>query len=369
MSESDLDISKWGTNDDGTAPGRPTDGVKLRSYLRGEVLVTSSNWYGPGGVGINFEVEASVRPAIIGPSPTYHDIDDFTALTAVTLFVFVRAIAVETVCQPTRSDRRQGDEVTPVESRRTHRWLSTANVRHAAVLVVARRSGQPSGPIEHVGSRGGYPGDQSGEEPAIHPTARKRDSDLGVCTRVGEGDRVTESRSDDNRYIVRSGSTKHTTVGKFCSIAAFVRLEPSNHPLKRARQHHMTNRRRHGLDDNDESVFERRSDQPVQVGYDAWLGHAATVMPDVAVAAGAVVAAGGVVTDDVEPYTPVGGVPAEQIGRRPTPEVATELQVMAWRDWSRDVPGDAFEGLSGDAREFAAEYGSGPVSQPGEPDR
>jgi maltose O-acetyltransferase len=47
-----------------------------------------------------------------------------------------------------------------------------------------------------------------------------------------------------------------------------------------------------------------------------WLGSRATVLPGVSIGTGAVVAAGSVVTRDVEPYSVVAGVPARPIGKR-----------------------------------------------------
>ena len=47
-----------------------------------------------------------------------------------------------------------------------------------------------------------------------------------------------------------------------------------------------------------------------------WVATRATVLPGVTIGEGAVVAAGAVVTKDVEPYTIVGGVPARSIGVR-----------------------------------------------------
>jgi maltose O-acetyltransferase len=55
---------------------------------------------------------------------------------------------------------------------------------------------------------------------------------------------------------------------------------------------------------------------PIVVEDDAWISFRATVLPGVRIGRGAVVAAGAVVTEDVEPHTIVGGVPARPIGER-----------------------------------------------------
>lgn len=55
---------------------------------------------------------------------------------------------------------------------------------------------------------------------------------------------------------------------------------------------------------------------PVVIADRAFLGARSTVLPGITVGEGAVVAAGAVVTRDVEPYTIVGGVPARPIGQR-----------------------------------------------------
>lgn len=54
----------------------------------------------------------------------------------------------------------------------------------------------------------------------------------------------------------------------------------------------------------------------VTIGDDVWIGTNATVLKDVEIGEGSVVAAGAVVTEDVEPYTVVAGAPAEKIGER-----------------------------------------------------
>ena len=53
---------------------------------------------------------------------------------------------------------------------------------------------------------------------------------------------------------------------------------------------------------------------PIRIGRDVWIGANAVVLPGVTIGDGAIVAAGAVVTRDVEKRTVVGGVPARVIG-------------------------------------------------------
>lgn len=55
---------------------------------------------------------------------------------------------------------------------------------------------------------------------------------------------------------------------------------------------------------------------PIIIKDYAWIGIGATILNDVTIGEGAVVAAGSVVTKSIPPYTIVGGVPAKPIGKR-----------------------------------------------------
>ena len=55
---------------------------------------------------------------------------------------------------------------------------------------------------------------------------------------------------------------------------------------------------------------------PVEIGDYVFIGPRAIILPDVKIGKGAVVAAGAVVTKDVDEFTIAGGVPAQKIGER-----------------------------------------------------
>ena len=56
--------------------------------------------------------------------------------------------------------------------------------------------------------------------------------------------------------------------------------------------------------------------EPITIGANAWVAGWSIILPGVTIGEGAVVAAGAVVTKDVEPWTVVGGNPAKLIKKR-----------------------------------------------------
>ena len=82
-------------------------------------------------------------------------------------------------------------------------------------------------------------------------------------------------------------------------------------------------------------AWENRGD--IIIGNDVWIGYEAVILSGVTIGDGAIIAARAVVTQDVPPYTIVGGVPARPIRKRYDQASIDQLLALRWWDWPEDL--------------------------------
>jgi maltose O-acetyltransferase len=87
-------------------------------------------------------------------------------------------------------------------------------------------------------------------------------------------------------------------IGNKVLIASHVVITSEGHPIELPR---------YGINENG----------PIIIEDDVWIGANATILPNVTIGKGSIIAAGAVVTKSVESFTIVGGVPAKKIGTVP----------------------------------------------------
>ena len=73
------------------------------------------------------------------------------------------------------------------------------------------------------------------------------------------------------------------------------------------------------------------------IGNDVWIGAKSTIMSGVKIGDGVIIAAGALVTKDVEPYSVVGGNPAKHIKYRFDEEQIVDLLKIKWWEWNEDM--------------------------------
>jgi virginiamycin A acetyltransferase len=147
------------------------------------------------------------------------------------------------------------------------------------------------------------------------------------------------------------------SIGSFCSIAEGVTFSGVNHPLDRITTHPSTYRSRFKFIDTDKTDVQvnPNKNKKVIIGNDVWIGTKSLILPSTKIGDGAIIAAGSVITKDVEPYSIVGGVPAKLIRYRFKKETIEILLKSKW--WTME---------DNDIRELYQKLGYNSVNYNGE---
>jgi acetyltransferase-like isoleucine patch superfamily enzyme len=142
------------------------------------------------------------------------------------------------------------------------------------------------------------------------------------------------------------------TIGNFCSIAEGVKILVSGeHCISRVSSYPFF---AHFLNKNLEKDTFTKGE--VRIGNDVWIGAKALILSGVNIGDGAVIAAGALVTDDVAPYSVVGGVPAKYIKPRFSDEISSALLEIKWWHWDDDLIHDRIEDFYSSVSDFVAKY-------------
>jgi phosphonate metabolism protein (transferase hexapeptide repeat family) len=180
-------------------------------------------------------------------------------------------------------------------------------------------------------------------KPRIHPSSLLQDVTCGPFTEIGQRVVLRDVTIGDFTYMERHGEAIYADIGKFCSIAANVRINALEHPMERVTTHKVSYRPNeyfffHGVD---QSYRELRRNKRVTIGNDVWIGHGAVVMPGVYIGNGAVIGAKAVVTKNVDPYAIAAGVPAKFMKWRFPESIRARLEALCWWDWPLEKVAEA----------------------------
>ncbi|RLA51975.1 MAG: antibiotic acetyltransferase [Gammaproteobacteria bacterium] len=155
---------------------------------------------------------------------------------------------------------------------------------------------------------------------------------LGQNTKIYENSILANTIIGDYSYIGGNSELKNCTIGKYCSIAPEVRIGLGIHPTDKISTYPgFYSRKASGAVQIGEDPNTREY-EPVVIGHDVWVGNRAMIMDGVEVGNGCIVAAGSVVTKNIEPYSIVGGVPAKLIRKRFEANEIDALQELKWWD-------------------------------------
>ncbi|HCH27493.1 MULTISPECIES: CatB-related O-acetyltransferase [Psychrobacter] len=133
-----------------------------------------------------------------------------------------------------------------------------------------------------------------------------------------------------------------THIGRYCSIAAGLRILGPRHPIEALTSSSIMYDKHFSMVNFLESEYGyKHASNPntqkplsIVIGNDVWIGANVTLPRNIYIGDGAVIASNSVITKDVMPYTMVGGNPAKVIKSRFEPEVVKRLLASRWWDYN-----------------------------------
>src|SRR5665213_1776596 len=146
-------------------------------------------------------------------------------------------------------------------------------------------------------------------------------------------------------YVCAHSIIKLTKIGRFCSIGRYLQTGLGVHPTEKFVSTHpafFSTRKQAGFSFAKEDLFRENKyanesqNFIVEIGNDVWIGNNVTILDGVKVGDGAVIATGSVVTNDVEPYAIVAGLPAQIKKYRFTAEEIEKLLAVKWWNWDME---------------------------------
>lgn len=162
-----------------------------------------------------------------------------------------------------------------------------------------------------------------------------------LCGRnyLGRDTYLTHTELGYGSYVSDKGRLIDVKTGKYCSIGPEVFCAFGKHPTNYLSTHpsFYSASAAEGFTYCQESSFEEEvyaePGYRVVIGNDVWLGARVTLLEGIHIGDGAIIAAGSVVTEDVEAYSIYAGVPAKKIRDRFTPEKLSAIKQKGHDKW------------------------------------
>lgn len=162
-----------------------------------------------------------------------------------------------------------------------------------------------------------------------------RNCNFGSYNSLGERVRLRNVKLEDYSYISYESVVLNATIGKFSSIGPRCQIGLGKHPTNLHSTHPIfySSKPPINLSFLSENRFEEFGH--ISIGNDVWIGANVIVLDGVTIGDGAIVAAGSVVTKNVEPYAIVMGVPAKRSKFRFSETEIKQLKNEEW--WNKNI--------------------------------
>ena len=172
---------------------------------------------------------------------------------------------------------------------------------------------------------------------------RNKSAQLQGKNKIGHRTDIANAIVGYGSYIGNDSYLRRVQIGKYCSIGNEVKVLYGTHPTGQFVSTHpafYSTIQQAGFTWVTKDCFQERiyaipeEKISVVIGNDVWIAGHVQILEGVKIGNGAIIAAGSVVTQDVPPYSIVGGVPARMIRWRFQEEERIWLDKIQW--WNQD---------------------------------
>ena len=162
--------------------------------------------------------------------------------------------------------------------------------------------------------------------------------------RLRVGAKLMNSKIGIGSYISENSQLKNIKIGRFCCIGNNVKNGFAQHPSKVFVSIHpafYSNKSQAGFSFSkfqkfiEHKYIDEKGKYYNEIGHDVWIGSNVLIMEGTTIGNGAIIAAGSIVTRDIQPYEIVGGVPIKNIAYRFTKNQIDILENYKW--WNKNI--------------------------------
>lgn len=152
------------------------------------------------------------------------------------------------------------------------------------------------------------------------------------------GVNINDSKVGFATVIGNRTNLSNCIIGRFCSIANDVHVQPYTHPINFVSSYtsffKTINNYPFGKGNTEfDEVLSLDNGKYIEIGNDVWIGEKVTIRGGVKIGDGAIIGMGAIVVKDVPPYAIVGGVPAKVIKYRFDEQTIQSLIRIKWWNW------------------------------------
>lgn len=163
----------------------------------------------------------------------------------------------------------------------------------------------------------------------------KRNSNLHMTVELSRFCKVENSKIGKYSYLGPVTIVNNCIIGNYCSISSNVKIGLGSHPTNSFSTSPLFYSENNIFGEKKYLSFSYTEEfKQTIVGNDVWIGTNVIILDGVKIGNGAIIAAGSVVTKDVEEYSVVAGVPAKKIKMRFNDEEITRMKKTKW--WEKE---------------------------------